>query len=185
MVFTGVMSYQPNIDAVNYFADKIWPVIHRRIPDAVFQIVGRSPGPEITALGLRPGVEVHADVESVQTFLAQAWLAVAPMRTGTGIKNKVLEAWSVGTPAVMTPIATNGLNLAPTELLLAAEGPELAALVVELLTNPERRSALGALARSTALQTFSWQRQAASLDALLEQVVGGANGCGSQATTRT
>jgi glycosyltransferase involved in cell wall biosynthesis len=178
VVFTGVMSYQPNIDAVIYFADKIWPAIHTRIPDAVFQIIGRGPGPEITALRLRPGVEVHADVESVRTFLARAWLAVAPMRTGSGIKNKVLEAWSMGTPAVMTAIATNGLDLAPTELLLAAEGPDLSALVVELLTNPERRGALGTLARSTALRTFSWQRQAATLDALLERVVGRASDSG-------
>ena len=173
VMFTGVMMYQPNIDAVLYFADEIWPTVHERLPDATFQIVGRSPAPSIVALASRAGIEVVADVESVQPYLAQAWLAVAPMRTGAGIKNKVLEAWSVGTPAVMTPIATNGLRRAPSELLLTGEGPDLSALVIELLINEERRSTLGALARSTALELFSWQAPAASLDALLEQVVEG------------
>jgi glycosyltransferase involved in cell wall biosynthesis len=170
VMFTGVMNYQPNIDAVVYFANEIWPAIQKRLPDAVFQIVGRSPTPEILAFGQRPGIEVHADVESVQAFLARAWLAVAPMLTGCGIKNKVLEAWSVGTPAVMTPIATNGLSSAPSELLLTGEGPELSALVVELLTNEDRRTKLGALARSTAVRSFSWQEPAAAINALLQQV---------------
>ena len=84
---------------------------------------------------------------------------------GAGIKNKILEAWSVGTPAVMTPIATNGLTQSPPELLLAAEGTKPSDLVVDLLTNAERRAELGALARSTALATFSWKGQAAAVHA--------------------
>jgi glycosyltransferase involved in cell wall biosynthesis len=171
VTFTGVMSFQPNIDAVTYFAEEIWPTIHERLPDAVFQIVGRSPGPGVLALGEKPGIEIQADVESVQAVLARAWLAIAPMRTGSGIKNKVLEAWSVGTPAVMTLIATNGLKAAPPELMLTADGQQLSELVVELLLNEERRTMLGALAKLTALKTFSWQGSGASLNALLNQLV--------------
>lgn len=174
VMFTGVMSFQPNIVAAMHFADDIWPAVRERLPNAVYQIVGRSPVPEIAALSSRPGIEVHADVESVQTFLARAWLAVAPMRTGAGIKNKILEAWSVGTPAVMTPIATNGLSQAPADLLLTAEGAELSALVVDLLTNADRRAKLGVLARSTALGAFSWKTQTAAVNAVLERVAAGA-----------
>ena len=170
VMFTGVMSFRPNIVAVMHFAEAIWPAVHERVPDAVFQIVGRNPVPEIVALGSRAGIEVHANVESVQSFLARAWVAVAPMRTGAGIKNKILEAWSVGTPAVMTPIASNGLTQSPAELLLTAEGPELTTLVVDLLTNAERRAKLGALARLTALRTFSWKGQAAAVNAVLQHV---------------
>jgi glycosyltransferase involved in cell wall biosynthesis len=170
VMFTGVMSYQPNIDAVLYFADEIWPAVHERIPDAVFQIVGRSPAPEIVALASRAGIEVVADVKSVQACLAQAWLAVAPMRTGAGIKNKILEAWSVGTPVVMTPIATNGLNQAPPELLLAAEGLELSTLVSDLLLDAKRQATLGDLARATAKVAFSWRSNGVALDHLLRDV---------------
>jgi glycosyltransferase involved in cell wall biosynthesis len=125
--------------------------------------------PEILSLQSRPGIEVHADVASVRSYLARAWLAVAPMRTGAGIKNKILEAWSVGTPAVMTPIATNGLAESPRELLLTGEGESLSTLVLELLGNPERRAELGALARLTAQQRFSWKGQAAAVHALLQR----------------
>jgi glycosyltransferase involved in cell wall biosynthesis len=171
VMFTGVMNYQPNIDAVVYFADEIWDKVRKSVPDAVFQIVGRSPAPEVSALAGRPGIEVHADVESVRAFLTLAWLAVAPMRTGCGIKNKVLEAWAVGTPAVMTPIATNGLKHAPSELLLTGEGQEMADMIASLLADESRRNALGALARTTAVNAFSWDAPAAALSALLEQVV--------------
>jgi glycosyltransferase involved in cell wall biosynthesis len=170
VTFTGVMNYQPNVDAVMYFANKIWPGVISRLPKAVFQIVGRSPAPEVLAFAERRGIEIHADVESVQTFLARAWLAVAPMTTGSGIKNKILEAWSVGTPAVMTPIATNGLKSAPKGLLLAAEGAELTEMVVSLLADGERRQALGALALRTAQDTFSWRGQAAAIDTLLADI---------------
>jgi glycosyltransferase involved in cell wall biosynthesis len=170
VMFTGIMAYQPNIDAALYFAEDIWPSIHQRLPDAVFQIVGRSPVPAIVELASRPGIEVIADVDSVRAFLAQAWLAVAPMCTGAGIKNKILEAWSVGTPAVMTPIATNGLNRAPPELLLAAEGGELSTLVGDLLLDTERRAVLGDLARRTAMSEFSWSSRGAALDQVLRDV---------------
>ena len=77
VMFTGVMSFEPNIVAAMHFADEIWPAVHEQLPEAVFQIVGRNPGPKIIALSSRPGIEVHADVESVQSLLSQAWLAVA------------------------------------------------------------------------------------------------------------
>ena len=170
VMFTGVMKYQPNMDAALYFANELWPAVRERVPHAVFQIVGRSPAPAIVELASRPGIEVVADVESVQTYLAQAWLAVAPMRTGAGIKNKILEAWSVGTPAVMTPIATNGLNQAPPELLLAAEGVELSILVGDLLLDERRRAMLGELARVTAKVAFSWRSSGVALDQLLRDV---------------
>jgi len=170
VMFTGIMAYQPNIDAALYFANEIWPSVHQRLPDAVFRIVGRSPAPAIVELGSRPGIEVVADVDSVRAFLAEAWLAVAPMRTGAGIKNKILEAWSVGTPAVMTPIATNGLNRAPPELLLAAEGAELSTLIGDLLLDTERRAVLGDLARATATSEFSWSSSGSALDQVLRGV---------------
>ncbi|MFL5482800.1 MAG: glycosyltransferase [Gemmatimonadaceae bacterium] len=172
VMFTGVMNYQPNIDAVLYFVRDVWPTVRKDVPDAVFQIVGRSPTPEILALRSERGVEVHADVRSVQEFLARAWLAVAPMRTGSGIKNKVLEAWSTGTPAVMTPIASNGLRQAPSELLLTADGDALADSISDLLTDRPRRTRLGELARQTARNLFSWRGQANALNGLLKTAAG-------------
>jgi glycosyltransferase involved in cell wall biosynthesis len=173
VMFTGVMTYQPNVEAVRYFADDVWPAVHAQIPDAVFQIVGRNPAPEVVELASRPGIEVLADVKSVQACLAEAWLAVAPMQTGAGIKNKILEAWSVGTPVAMTPMARNGLAQAPEQLLATAEGPQLSKLVVDLLTDTDRRTSLGQLARATASSIFSWQSKGNTFDQLLRDVLSG------------
>ena len=171
VMFTGVLSYPPNIDAVIYYADEVWPAVRAQQPNAVFQIVGRNPSPEISALASRPGIELHADVESVPRMLAQAWLAVAPMRNGCGIKNKILEAWSVGTPALMTPIATNGLGEAPPELMLTGEGEALSALTLELLNDAAKRASLGLIARSTAVERFSWRGTGEAINGLLADVV--------------
>lgn len=170
VMFTGVMSYRPNVEAVLYFADEVFLTVRERVPDAVFQIVGRSPAPEIVALAARPGIEIHADVESVQERLAEAWVAVAPMRTGAGIKNKILEAWSVSTPVAMTPMARNGLAQAPEELLLTAEGAELGSMIAALLLDSTRRTSLGHLARQTALNAFSWSGKGRAFDELLQEV---------------
>ena len=91
-----------------------------------------------------------------------------PMRTGSGLKNKILEAWSAGTPAAMTPMATNGLAGVPPELLLTAEGSALSELIVSLLKDPARRQALGVTARATAERHFSWKNKADALHSLLE-----------------
>lgn len=167
VIFTGVLSYQPNVDAVIHFVGDIWPAVRDRVPGAVFQIVGRAPAGEVTALAKEPGVEIHADVESVHKFLARAWLSVAPMRSGAGLKNKILESWSVGTPAAMTPMATNGLGAAPAELLLTGENAGLANLIGDLLLDNSRREGLGTLARKTARDTFSWRSKADALDSIL------------------
>lgn len=172
VMFTGVMSYQPNVDAVLHFANEIWPSVHARLPGAVFRIVGRHPAPEILKLAERPGVQISADVKSVQVCLAEAWVAVAPMLTGAGIKNKILEAWSVGTPVVMTPIATNGLSQSPKELLLSAEGERMADLVAELLLDSQRRATLGKLARDTAKSVFSWRSKGVAFDEMLRENTG-------------
>jgi len=173
-----VLNYTPNVDAVMYFARTVWPSIHERVPQAVLQLVGRSPAPEIIALGGSAGIEIHANVDSIPAMLAQAWVAVAPMRSGCGIKNKILEAWSVGTPAVMTPIATNGLTQAPPALRLTAEGEEMSSMIVDLLHDAERRRELGALARATATEMFSWQSAGSAVSALLEDALQLANAGG-------
>src|SRR5690606_12418131 len=98
VVFTGAMNYAPNYQAVFHFADQVWPRIRQAVPEAAFAVVGRDPTPEVKALADIPGIVVTGRVESVQAMLGRAWVAVAPMVSGAGIKNKILEAWVCGTP---------------------------------------------------------------------------------------
>jgi len=172
VAFTGVMAFPPNVDAVRYFVDAVWPAVRARVPDARFLIAGRHPTPEVARLAEAAGVEVLGEVPDMTAVLRQAWVAVAPMRSGAGIKNKVLEAWAVGTPVVMSPAAANGLSLDPAAETLVAEDPgRMAEIVARLLTNPEERRRLGAAAHRLALE-HAWEDAAREVSRLLRTASG-------------
>jgi glycosyltransferase involved in cell wall biosynthesis len=170
VTFTGVMSYPPNVDAAAYFARSIWPRVRDAVPDAVFRIVGRSPTPEVLALGKLERVEVTGEVDDLREELESAWVAVAPMREGAGIKNKVLEAWAAGTPAIMTSLATNGLYARDRFADLIRDKPEaFAERVTRFLTDEGYRRYWSEQARDAA-RVQSWSAVADSVTTLLESV---------------
>ena len=170
VIFTGVMSYAPNIDAAAYFAKSIWPRVRDTVPDAVFRIVGRSPTPEVLELGKLERVEVVGEVDDLRDELESAWVAVAPMRVGVGIKNKVLEAWAAGAPVVMTSLATNGLYARDRFADLVRDRPDaFADRVKRLLTDEGYRRFWSEQARDAA-RVQSWSAVADSVTTLLESV---------------
>lgn len=170
VIFTGVMSYPPNIDAAAYFAKSIWPRVRDTVPDAVFRIVGRSPTPEVLELGKLERVEVVGEVDDLRDELESAWAAVAPMRVGAGIKNKVLEAWAAGAPVVMTSLATNGLYARDRFADLVRDRPDaFADRVKRLLTDEGYRRFWSEQARDAA-RVQSWSAVADSVTTLLESV---------------
>jgi glycosyltransferase involved in cell wall biosynthesis len=143
MVFTGDMSTQYSESSAVWFAEEVLPLVKRSIPEAEFWIVGRSPTQRLTDLASTDtGVFVTGAVPKVSTYLRHAGVAVAPLRFGTGVKNKVLEAFAVGTPVVATPIADEGMGAAEAGALIAASTPcEMADAIVSLLDSPLRRDA--------------------------------------------
>ncbi len=173
VVFTGVLDYPPNVHAARHFAEIVWPGIRAAVPHARFVIAGRRPLPEVLALAQQAGIEVRADVPDMFGVLNEAWVAVAPMICGSGIKNKVLEAWAAGRPVAMTTLATNGLALPPdTQELVADDSRTLEALIVDLLTHPERRRRLGSALREHVLRRHRWGHAAASFSTLLRAACG-------------
>jgi glycosyltransferase involved in cell wall biosynthesis len=173
VAFTGVLDYPPNIEAACHFAATIWPGIRAAVPQARFVIAGRRPLPQVLALAGQAGIEVRADVPEMHDVLREAWVAVAPMVCGSGIKNKVLEAWAAGRPVVMTTLATNGLALTPEDLeLVADDDAALGALIIDLLKDPERRRRLGSALRDRVQHRHRWGHAAASLSTLLRAASG-------------
>ena len=170
LIFTGALDYQPNIEAVLFAADAIWPRIFAAKPDARFVIAGRDPVPAIRALTTHPNVEVAANVPDMTQVLGDAWVAIAPMRSGVGIKNKVLEAWACARPVVMSTLATNGLIVPPDHAsLVGATADAMATAVLRLFDDTDERHRLGQSARENVQQHFTWAGVAARLDALLRQ----------------
>jgi glycosyltransferase involved in cell wall biosynthesis len=168
--FIGTLDYLPNMDAVTFLAHQVWPRIRAAVPGACLLVCGRRPGPAIQALHGVNGIEVLANVPSIPAVLSRAWVGLAPMRTGVGLKNKVLETWASARPCVLTPLAANGLALPPGHGgLLATDAAGLAAAAAALLGDRAACLRLGAAARDWVAERFSWASAAAAMDALLRQ----------------
>jgi glycosyltransferase involved in cell wall biosynthesis len=169
VIFAGTLDYAPNVGAVAFMADDIWPRVRAAMPDARWVIAGRRPVAAICALDGRDGVEVRANVDDMAAELQAAWVAVAPMRAGVGLKNKVLEAWACARPVVLTPLAMNGLTLPPGHAgLVQAGAAGIADGVAMLLGDGAARKELGRTARAMVARDFTWARVGDRLNALLE-----------------
>jgi sugar transferase (PEP-CTERM/EpsH1 system associated) len=168
LVFTGMMDYRPNVDAVTWFARRVLPRVRDRCPDAGFAIVGARPDRRVRALGRLPGVTVAGRVADVRPYLAHAALAVAPLRVGRGIQNKVLEAMAMAKAVVATPQALAGIEAeAGREILVASDAPAFADAVLSLLEAGER-DAIGRRARARMIADYDWPTSLARLEAVVE-----------------
>ncbi len=163
IVFTGAMDYWPNIDAVRWFAEQVFPVIRKKIPDAQFTIVGSHPPPAVRSLAHQPGVIVTGGVPDVRPYLAHATCAVAPLRIARGVQNKVLEAMAMARPVVITPQASEGIRArAGIDFELAQDAATFAAAVLQHLTH--RDAAMGQTARAGILENYDWERNLSAVD---------------------
>lgn len=171
MAFTGVMDYAPNVDAVAWFCTEILPRIRREVPEAGLTICGSRPSREVMRLGRLPGVTVTGRVPDVRPYLDEAEVFVCPLRIARGIQNKVLEAMAMGLPVVSSTPAWRGTAIPPGNGILVADEPELfAAEVVRLLRDPAFRSEMGMGAHAAVADKFSWERQLATLDSVVEKL---------------
>ncbi|MBK1695572.1 hypothetical protein CKO09_12665 [Chromatium weissei] len=122
LIFVGGFRHPPNVDAMQWFCAEIWPLIRRELPTLELRIVGSHLIPEVAALAGN-GIQVLGFVEDIAPLFAQARLSIAPLRYGAGQKGKVVTSLSYGVPAVLTPVAAEGLGLNDDEGALIAATP--------------------------------------------------------------
>lgn len=169
MVFTGMMNHPPNTDAALYFANQVFPLIQRQLPQAEFWLVGRDPTPEVLALQELPGVHVTGQVPDIRPYLASASLVVVPLRFGAGMRNKILEAWSSQKAVLSTSIGAEGLEYTPGEsLVIADDTASLAQQAIRLLQSPQERQNLQQAGRQIVLQKHSPQSLIAQYHHLIQ-----------------
>jgi len=169
LVFTGSLWYGPNVDALRFFLDEVWPGVRRRRPGARFHIVGHDPLPEVRAMAGREGVEVFGPVDDVRPYLAAAAVAVVPLRLGSGTRLKILEALAARRPVVSTRLGAEGLDLAPGRDLLLADAPAaFADAVVALLSRPAYADELASHGQATVRRLYGWDGIAARFQVTLQ-----------------
>ena len=132
IAFVGGYQHQPNVDAVLYFVEKVFPLIQRSIPGVRFFAIGSNPPPALLNLASE-SVVVTGFVDDLSAVLNGIKVAVAPLRYGAGIKGKIATTLSLGLPCVASSIAAEGMGLKPQEEVLIADHPDDFAAAVLLL----------------------------------------------------
>ncbi len=110
LVFWGRLDFEPNIDAVRWFAKKVFPKLIDRQPQTRWQIVGKNACEKVRQLGKHPQIQFVGEVDDIRPYAHTAAATILPMRCGAGIKNKLLEAAAMGLPIIASPRAVQGLS---------------------------------------------------------------------------
>ncbi len=170
--FVGVMDYFPNVEAVCWFVEQVWPRVRSRCPDATFWIVGRAPNARVRALAAAPGVRVTGAVDDVARYLEKFRVSVAPFQTARGLQNKVLEAMAARRPVVATSRIARSLQGRAGEHFLVADSPEdFAGRVIELLTDDAAAAVVAARGAELVAGYYRWDRELEKLSAIVEGAV--------------
>jgi glycosyltransferase involved in cell wall biosynthesis len=144
VLLSGNLGYRPTVQSAVWFAREVWPRVLARVPEARWVLAGARPAAAIRRLSRLRGVEVHADVPDLGTFMCSARVAVAPMSGGSGVPMKVLEAMAAGVPAVVHPWAADGLAKdAASSVAVAGSADDWAEHVVRLLSDDHAAGELG------------------------------------------
>lgn len=171
VLFTGNMDYAPNVDAVVYFVNEIWPHILSEIPNAVFIIAGQRPVAKVLALASE-SVKITGFIPDLADEYSKAHVVVSPLRIGAGTQNKVLEALSMDIPVVSTNVGYAGLELLPDEgIALSLNNKEIIANTIKILRDEDYRNDLGRKGGAKIRNKFSWQGIANKLETYFLEVL--------------
>ena len=164
VIFSGSMLYPPNIGAVLWFVDNVWPTVRGEIPDATFVVQGRDPAPEILELDGRDGIWVTGTVPDVGVLIRSAQVCVDPILAAGGMQNKLIEYMACKKAVVASSVANEGV-MAPSDALLIADTPaEFAYSVIRMLNEPATAARLGAAAREYVLSNWTWEKHFLDLE---------------------
>jgi len=167
LVFTGNMGYPPNINAAEFLANRILPVVMQQKPDISLLIAGASPHLRVSVLK-SDHIDVTGWVADMRDCYASARIFIAPMQIGTGLQNKLLEAMAMQIPCITSPLANQALQAKENVEILVAETPEeYAKHILSLLNDPEFAARIARNGYEFVLNNFSWEAESDKIEALI------------------
>ena len=159
--FWGRLDFGPNIDALKWFAPKVWRELKRSIPEAQLEVFGFSPTDEIMALAEEFNFRITANLPDLRSKIARHQVVVLPFVSGAGIKNKFLEAASMGKPIIVSGHGLNGIDLPKEEVVRVARTPkQWIEQLRDLWQNEEAALQTGQRAREWVARDYSWPHAA-------------------------
>ena len=167
LIFIGGFQHSANVDGVPFFIREILPLIHRKLPDVVFEVIGPDVPPEVLALA-SDHVKFLGYIPDVTPLFDRARVSVAPIRFGAGVKGKVNQSMAMGVPTVVTSIAAEGMYLVHGQDAMIADDPShFADSVIRLYTSGGLWNRLSFNGRESVRKHFSVEASVQRVDELL------------------
>ena len=173
VIFTGNMGYKPNIDGTFFLVNKIMPELKRSRPDIKIMIVGTNPPKKIRQLQ-SDNVTVTGWVNDIREYYSRAKVFIAPMRIGTGLQNKLLEAMSMKIPCITTPLANESLGATSNEnILIGKDKYTLAKHILSLLDDINYANTIASNGYNFVHKHYNWDNAGKKLNSIMggEQIL--------------
>lgn len=155
----GTLHYPPNADGVRWFTREVFPLIRRQSPNSTLTIIGKNPPLDLRQLGTNDkAINVTGYVPELRPYLEQAALVVVPVRAGSGMRVRILEAFAQAMPVVTTTVGLEGIDARPGVDVFVADTPtRFAASVIKVLQSDATQVQLAKNGRSLAVKRYDWQ----------------------------
>ena len=172
IVFCGNMRYEPNVRAAQFLAEKIMPLVWQTHPNASLLLAGACPKAKVSKLA-SDHITVIDSPEDIRKCYASARIFAAPMLTGSGLQNKLLEAMAMQMPCVTTSIANDSLHAEKgREVLVGDTAREFADHIVRLLDDEDLCHSIARNGNTFVHNTYSWELSCSKLESILQSVCG-------------
>ena len=171
LVFTGNMSYPPNVNAVDYLANDILPIVWKTLPEVKLYIAGATPDPKVKKAASER-IIVSGWLDDIRDAYAQSRVFIAPMRIGTGLQNKLLEAMSMRLPAITSPLANASLGANPNEeILIGSNAEEMAQNIITLLTDKAKAERIAQAGFDFTNRVYDWGKATEVLEEAMNRAL--------------
>ncbi|MFA6807240.1 MAG: glycosyltransferase [Bacteroidales bacterium] len=171
IIFSGGMSYSPNIVAANYLGKEIMPLVWKKLPNTKLVIAGSNPSSSVKNLSSKR-IIITGWVDDMKEYYDKSKIFIAPMQIGTGLQNKLLEAMAMNLPCITSTIANQALRAIPNKDILIANTPqENANQIILLLTNREKANAIANQGNNFVRENYLWETYGKRLEEILNKAI--------------
>lgn len=169
VVFTGNMGYPPNIDAAKFIAEEIFPLVLKEFPKAKLLLAGATPHSRVLALQSE-NITVSGWMADIRESYASSRIFIAPMRIGTGLQNKLLEAMAMEMPCITSVLANQALGAKENEeILIGNSAHEYAYHITKLLKDKKYADTVAQNGHAFVKTVFSWEHSVETLETLFNK----------------
>lgn len=171
-LFVGTFSWLPNVQAVTYLVEQVWPLILKRVPKARLKIVGFSPTEKVQSYDALPSVTVSGSVPDIRDAYAGSSVLIAPVRWGKGTRYKILEAMATKTPIVATSIAVEGITGIQDgeHVLIGDDAQSMADRAVDVMQDAALRKRMAKASYELVNKSYNWKAISEHLDRVYQEI---------------